>query len=207
MQFRGILVISIVCGLALAVAHADNKQLARDAYRDGTRLYDLADYQGALEQFKKAYFNYEEPAFLYNIAQCYRQLGNKPEAIRFYKTFLRKLPDSPHSEEVRRLVTTLTAEMTAEKPAPTPQPLVTPAEGPNAPSASPPAPAVALVPAATPAPVDLVAQPVRRRQPAYKKWWVWTLTGVAAAAAASAIAVGIVLSQRTETTYAPVPVP
>ncbi len=75
--------------LCAAAAHADNKQVARDAYREGARFYDLADFDHALESFKKAYLAQEEPSLLYNIAQCYKQLGNKPEALRFYRTFLR----------------------------------------------------------------------------------------------------------------------
>jgi len=68
-----------------AVSHADNRQLAKEAVRDGSRLYDLADYKSALEAFRKAYFNYEEPSFLFNIAQCHRQIGNTADALKFYR--------------------------------------------------------------------------------------------------------------------------
>lgn len=35
-------------------ALADNKDVAREAFRDGTRYYDLAEFGKALEAFKKA---------------------------------------------------------------------------------------------------------------------------------------------------------
>jgi Tetratricopeptide repeat len=47
------------------------------------------------------------PAFLFNIAQCHRQLGNKQEAIKFYRSYLRKVPDAPNAEEVRKLIASL----------------------------------------------------------------------------------------------------
>ena len=61
-------------------AVADNKDVARDAFREGTRQFDIGDFKSALAAFKKAYLNYEDPAFLFNIAQCERQLGDKAEA-------------------------------------------------------------------------------------------------------------------------------
>jgi tetratricopeptide (TPR) repeat protein len=83
---RGVALILCLSAIASAEPAPDDKHIAQDAFRDGTRLYDLADFKDALEAFKKAYFHFEDPAFLFNIAQCYRQLGNSSESIRFYKT-------------------------------------------------------------------------------------------------------------------------
>ncbi len=99
--------VALLIALAAGGAHADNKEAARASYIEGTRLYDLADFNAALEAFKKAYLNYEEPAFLFNIAQCYRSLGNKPEAVRFYRTFLRKVPQAPNRDEVLKIIANL----------------------------------------------------------------------------------------------------
>jgi tetratricopeptide (TPR) repeat protein len=98
----------VVCAqLAPAVVHADDKEAARTAFTEGTRRFDLADYSGALEAFKRAYLAYEDPSLLFNIAQCHRRLGNRTEAIQFYRTYLRKRPDAANADEVRRIVATL----------------------------------------------------------------------------------------------------
>src|SRR5262249_46162745 len=105
------LILGCALFFASAAAWADNKEVAREAYTEGTRLYDIADFNGALTAFKKAYVNYEEPSFLFNIAQCYRQVGNKPEALRFYRTYLRKSASAPNGDEVRKLIATLEASL------------------------------------------------------------------------------------------------
>ncbi len=72
-------------------AHAENRARAREAYQAASQHYDLGEFQQALELFKEAYRNYEEPAFLFNIAQCHRALGQtlrpdrggrSPDAVR-----------------------------------------------------------------------------------------------------------------------------
>ncbi len=69
-MLRGRLPLRTMCVLAGA-AYADNKEAAKEAYSEGKRQYDLGEYDAALAAFKKAYLNYEEPVFLFNIAQCY----------------------------------------------------------------------------------------------------------------------------------------
>src|SRR5262245_49679209 len=88
-------------------AWAGDRARAQEAYRSGTQHYDLAEYKEALESFKEAYRNLEDPTFLFNIAQCHRQLGDKPQAIRFYRTYLIKVPDAPKREQIREMVATL----------------------------------------------------------------------------------------------------
>ncbi len=88
-------------------ATADNRSIARDAYREGTRQFEVGDYTAALESFKKAYVSYEEPAFLFNMAQCNRLLNNKAEALRNYKLFLRKVPAAPNRDEIEKVIAAL----------------------------------------------------------------------------------------------------
>ncbi len=85
----------------------DDKQAAKELYREGTRLYDLNEYGKALESFKKAYLSFEEPTLLFNIAQCQRQLGQKEEAAKSYRSFLRKVPNATNRAEVERLIAKL----------------------------------------------------------------------------------------------------
>jgi tetratricopeptide (TPR) repeat protein len=152
-------------------ARADDKELARQAFGEGKRLYDIADYAHALEAFKKAYLQYEEPTFLFNIAQCYRQLDNKPEAARFYRSYLRNAPDGASVEEARRLIAALEAALDKDKA--------------SAPSTAPP-------PSSTPDAATLTATaPPPAKRPLHKQWWLWTAVGVAAAGIATGVAVGV----------------
>src|SRR3954470_20883410 len=105
----------IIAFLLTAPAHADNKQLAKDAFREGTRLYEVAEFQKALEAFKRAYLNFEEPTLLFNIAQCHRQLGDKQEAARFYKTYLHKMPNAPNRGDVVKMIDTLEQAIALER--------------------------------------------------------------------------------------------
>lgn len=186
------IVIALVSVSTALAQTRDNKQLAKELYVEGTRLYDLNDYGKALESFKKAYLSFEEPSLLFNIAQCQRQLGQKDEAIKTYRSFLRKLPNASNRAEVQRLITKLEEALENERQAnrmppqgvdPKPEPVVAPA-----PVAAPPTPAVA-----TTEPVAAVDHAVKPK-PIYKKWWLWTIVGVVVVGGAVGAGVGIALS-------------
>lgn len=115
-MLRGMVAALVLCALA-HVAYADNKEAAKQAYSEGKRQYDLGDYQAALTAFKQAYLNYEEPVFLFNIAQCYRALGDRPSAVRSYRAFLRNWPKAPNREQVERIVAELETAMAQDQTA------------------------------------------------------------------------------------------
>src|SRR5689334_25429236 len=71
------------------------KDQARDLYAEGSRLYDQADYAGAIAAFEKAYAAYPAPALLFNLAQAHRLLGpaHCREALDYYERY-RKTPES-----------------------------------------------------------------------------------------------------------------
>src|SRR5581483_1907493 len=102
--------------LAVAVpAAAEDKAAARAAYAEGSKYYDLNQYALALEAFKRAYWNYEDPVILFNIAQCHRALGHKAEAVGFYRSYLRKASEPRNREEVQKLVSELESAIAQEK--------------------------------------------------------------------------------------------
>ncbi len=115
-MLRGIVAAALLCTLA-PVAWADNKEAAKQAYTEGKRQYDLGEYGVALDAFKRAYLNYEEPVFLFNIAQCYRALGDRPAAVRTYRAFLRNWPKAPNKEQVERIVAELEAAIAQDQSA------------------------------------------------------------------------------------------
>ena len=92
--------------LALALAfsypaHADDKATARAHYETATRLYDVGEYEKALAEFKAAYVAKDDPAFLFNIGQCYRELGQEADALKFFRRYLKKAPpDDPNRAQV-----------------------------------------------------------------------------------------------------------
>jgi tetratricopeptide (TPR) repeat protein len=181
---RWLLATVTVCAL-MGSARADNKALARDLFREGTRQYDLGDYSKALELFKKAYLNFEEPAILFNLAQCQRQLGDKPEAVKLYRSFLRKVPDSPARPEVERIIARLESEIAQEqasKKTP-PQGTLAPVERP----APPPSVAPQTAVRETPKSVD--------HTPVYRKWWLWTAVAAVVVVGAS-VGLGVGLSSQ-----------
>jgi hypothetical protein len=116
-----------------------------------------------------ASWQFDDPAFLFNIAQCFRQLDNKPEALRAYRSYLRNLPNAENSAEVNHLIDILSKAIAQTKLPPAAATI--PATVPSAPAASPPAPIIAAMPPPTARTVSLPPD----RQPVYKKWWVWTV--------------------------------
>jgi tetratricopeptide (TPR) repeat protein len=168
-------------GLA-ATAAASPRTVAREAYKEGTKQFEIGNYAAALDAFKRAYLAYEEPAFLFNMAQCERLLGQTQEALRTYKMFNKKVPDAPNHEEVEKTIVALQQQLdqeraAAEKPMPAPEPT--------------PAPAAAAPVVQTQAP-----PPKPPPKPLVKRWWFWTAIG-AGVVAAVAIGVGVGLGTKT----------
>jgi tetratricopeptide (TPR) repeat protein len=162
-----------------STARAEDREAARQAFAQGHQHFDLGEYKEALESFKLAYRNYADPKILFNLAQCHRQLGNKEEAISFYRKYLNKVPNAPNREDVQNTIDKLNAALQAERTSKTtpPQgtlgePLTGPPEGqkPAESSASgvvaPSAASSTATPAAT-----------AEKKPLTKKWWFWTAVG------------------------------
>jgi tetratricopeptide (TPR) repeat protein len=153
--------IALLVGVARP-ARAEDKAAARAAYAEGTKYYDLNNFEAALKAFEKAYWNYEEPAFLFNIAQCYRQLDRKQDAVKFYRSYLRKVPEAPNRADVEKLIASLDEAIANEKRAAA---RAEPPANPTAPAAPPApaqtAPANNVVVAAKPAPAPRGSRALR----------------------------------------------
>jgi len=216
---RSLIALALLVAMALpGVAVAGDKARARELYNEGTRLYDVGEFRQALDSFKKGYLTYEEPAFLFNMAQCYRQLGEKAEAIRTYRSYLRRMTDAPNRAEVLRVVEALEKDIAAEgatkrrepqgviepktppKAEPEPEPAATtPTTTPTTiptPSVSPqPAPTTSTTAVTTTtAAVTSTAAPASK--PVYKRWWFWTIIG-GVAVVGLGVGLGVGLSQSS----------
>src|SRR5581483_435073 len=96
MGVRGCSMVVALCLLAVAgTARAENPARAKEAYKEGLLQYNLGEYEKALDKFKTAYLELPDPAFLFNIAQCQRQLGQYAAASKSYRAFLRETPNPP----------------------------------------------------------------------------------------------------------------
>jgi tetratricopeptide (TPR) repeat protein len=202
----------IPCVLALAVllgegpARADARtEKAREHYLQGDAYYKLDKYADALHEYEQAYIAKPDPSFLYNIAQCHRLMGNKPEAIKFYRRYLNDAPGVPNRAIAEKHIKELEAAMlrgpeaadaehapAGSAPALPPRPMPAPV------SASTPTPAPNPGPRSTPEKLALEAPPPASPPPAspptlssaesaagvpepahpfYTKWWFWTGVG------------------------------
>jgi hypothetical protein len=218
---RSIIVAAIVACVC-PLARADDLPKAQTAYRSGTQHYDLGEYREALEAFKEAYRNHEDPTFLFNLAQCYRQLGDKQAAIRAYRTYLIKVPDSPKRDQIRDMIAKLDKQLAEEQASRSSPPQGT--LSPSAPQAetkppaeikpaetkpAPPEPTAIVAPepsqppASPPTTAASVASAPETRAPptpVYKRWWLWTVVGVVVVGAAVGVGVGVAVSRSGTTT-------
>ncbi len=77
---------------------------AKSHFIEGQKLYNLARFEEALQQFGAAYEAKALPDFLYNIAQCHKRLGNHERAAFFFQGYLRGKPNASDREAVEKLI-------------------------------------------------------------------------------------------------------
>lgn len=78
---------------------------------NASKLYSQQEYQEALDAFQSAYQLSNEPLLLFNIAQCYRMLGKKQEALDTYKASLPHAPDAESKATIESLISSLESEL------------------------------------------------------------------------------------------------
>lgn len=186
--------LSLLCFVLFAfagTARADSRDAAREEFTTGARYFEIGDYPQALEHFKAAYVHFEDPAILFNIAQCERLLNHKPEALRSYRIYLTKRPDAPNRADIEQIIATLQEAISKDQRAATLPPVGVEQQQPK--PAEPPPPAVTPPPATPPAVVvTSPPPPPQQREPIYKKWWLWAAAGgVVVVAVAVGVGVGV----------------
>src|SRR3954470_10293477 len=79
--------VALAClAVAPSPVHAADKShvdKARAHYDSGNAYFNLEKYKEALDEYEQGFVERQDPSFLFNIAQCHRLMGHKPEAIRF----------------------------------------------------------------------------------------------------------------------------
>jgi tetratricopeptide (TPR) repeat protein len=166
----------------------DTREQAMVRFREGRKLYQVGEYRAALEEFKRGYLLKDDPVFLFNMAQCHRQLGDTREALVFYRRYLAASPNAENRKQVEKSIGDL--ERAAAEPAvpPPPPPPVTGA------AARTPSPTESTTPATRPpepvAPAFVAAAPAAAPpERSSSRWWLWTSGAVVLVAGAVTTAV------------------
>jgi tetratricopeptide (TPR) repeat protein len=188
-RWHQLIAVGLLLGLlalsAPARAGADDPdtRAARAQFQRGEAAYQQGRFDQALSAYQAAYAAKPLPGFLFNVAQCYRNLGNDERAVFFYRRYLSLDPKTDN----RALVEQLIAE-SQKRLAPVTPPV--PAVGTPPVRTAPPPLRLRPSPALTPPPM-LVATPpapTADRQPLHRRWWLWaTIGGVVAAGTVTAL--------------------
>jgi len=184
------LVLSIL--LLAGAAHGDSTtSKAKSLYDQGLTDYNLGHYEEALVAFEQAYRLRHDPAFLFNIGQCQRQLHRYQPAEQSYRAYLREsagLTDGQR-DEVQKLVTEMHQAQEDEQARAKQPPTGT----------QPPAEVRQQAPVSNPTPAPIVVAqptPTKRDVPTYKKQWVWVVVGGVVAAGVG-LGLGFGLGSKT----------
>jgi tetratricopeptide (TPR) repeat protein len=164
---RPVLVAALLLLVSTVARAEDDREAARRHFDAGSKLYDLGKFREAAGEYEEAYKAKSDPALLFNIGQAYRGAGEAQPAITAYRSFLRKLPDTPNRAEVEGHITRLQKQLddaAAQKRATLAPPIVAPTDN------------------------QLITR-APAKQPLYKKWWLWTAVG--GALVIGGIAVGV----------------
>jgi len=111
------LVVAALIAFAAAPAQAQDAEKARQLFQQGSKYYDLGQFDKAIEAWQQGYDQKSDPGFLYNIAQAYRQKQDAAKAIFFYKGYLRNSPKAHNRADVEQKIAALQKQLDAGTPA------------------------------------------------------------------------------------------
>ena len=135
----------------------------------GHRLYRLGRYEEAVAAFRRAYEIKADARLLFDIAECYREVGAVDQALFYYDRYLAGWPDAFDRAEVEAKV----AELESMRGSPAPH---------------------SAVSARRRHPLMIVEPPPSKPRSAprpWQRWWFWTAVGIVVA---GGITAGVALS-------------
>jgi hypothetical protein len=162
---------------------------ARVHFKKAERAFNLGKFAEALISYQAAFEAKPLPAFVFNIAQCHRNLDDPERALFFYRRYLALDPEGPHRKLVESLIeeqqgklaekaAAQEAARVAERGAAGSEPGAASGDGldlrPGRPGDSDPVAGSLTRPAGPPPPL-------------YKRWWVWAAAGTVVAVTAAAL--------------------
>lgn len=107
---------SILIAIALAAASAEEVTAqAREHFKAAQLHYSLGEFEEAAKEFRETYRLRQEPAILFNIAQCHRQMRQWKEAYFNYRQYLGQKKDAPNKDEAESLAEQMRLKMEEEE--------------------------------------------------------------------------------------------
>jgi tetratricopeptide (TPR) repeat protein len=216
---------AMICLLAAAVAPAGDRlayaatnnadKEARALFQRAEMSFNLGKFSEALTDYQAAYQAKPLSGFLFNIAQCYRNMGNYERARFFYRRYLALEPRTSNRRLVEDLIGEMTRLMEKQQASATADhgavPVTTTVPAGQTPpplnedkpvtlALAGPTAGAAASPTGGEAPSALVsAQPAEPppRRPVYKRWWFWT--GIGAVVAGGVVAAILLTRDGTPT--------
>jgi len=145
----------VLLAFTAQLARADDTgvRAAKRHFERGEKLYALTKFKEALDEYQQAFDAKPIPDFLFNIGQCYRNLGDYDSAIFSYQKYLKLAPEASNREQVEQLIRDLEAKQQASDSR-----------------------RLGLSRSPEPAPAPAGGGAI------YTRWWFWTGLGVLAAA-------------------------
>ena len=83
---------SVPHAVAQPAPPANAEEEAKTKFLAGKQSYRLGEYDEAIALWKEAYRLKDNPAFLFNIGQAYREKGDLPKALQFFESYLKEAP-------------------------------------------------------------------------------------------------------------------
>lgn len=91
--------------LCLPIEHAlADPFLARVSFTEAEKQYQAADYVKAVDQYAAAYREEQDAAYLFNLAQCYRKLGDPVAASYLFNRYLQESPNATNRAQVEESI-------------------------------------------------------------------------------------------------------
>jgi tetratricopeptide (TPR) repeat protein len=106
---------SVLIAILLAAAPADSTAQAREHFKNAQLHYSLGEFEEAVKEFREAYRLRQEPAILFNIAQCHRQMRQWKDAYFNYRQYLNQKKDASNREEAESLAEQMRLKMEEEE--------------------------------------------------------------------------------------------
>jgi tetratricopeptide (TPR) repeat protein len=86
-----------------SLSKAEKKELA-SLIEAGKSAYDRGEFEKSLRYFQDAYDIFQHPDLLYRIGLCYERLGEDQEAVRYYRSFLKEVPDAKERGRIEKQI-------------------------------------------------------------------------------------------------------
>lgn len=92
------------CGAQDKVDEEAAKKQAKIQSKQAAIHYNLGRFKQAIASYTEAYESYPAPEILFNLAQCYRQVGDHEKALFFFEGYIREMPEAPNRQVVLELI-------------------------------------------------------------------------------------------------------